>query len=97
MALAAVCFIALVSSFSLPQNSDDVQDYTNYHFTQLPVSDVPVPAYNSASRAPLENVVICPGEGVRCVVKVVYNNGYFIVNDEKGRDRSYVETIGSAN
>lgn len=98
MALAALCCIALVSSFSLPQNSDEVQDYTNYYFTQQPVSDVPLSAYNCASRAGLENVVICPGEGMRCVVKVVYVNvGYFIVNEQKGTNRSYVESIGPVN
>jgi hypothetical protein len=96
LAFAAICCIALASSFSLPQNSDEVQDYTNYYVTQPPVADVPLTAYTCTSRA-AQGIVICPGEGMRCVVRVLFNGGEVIVTDEKARDREWVENIGSAN
>jgi hypothetical protein len=96
LAFAAICCIALVSSFSLPPDSDEAEDYTFYYLMEQPVCDVPVSAYNCAARAPLD-IVICPGTGVSCVVKVTFLGATITMNNEKGRDRANVEISGSAN
>lgn len=94
-ALAALSCIALVSSFSpSPVSDEEPSDYTYYHLLEPPVCDEPVSAYNCVARAPLD-IVICPGSGVRCNVKLTLFGAQVTVNNEKGRGRYDVEVNGS--